>query len=410
MKNIKSIICLTTITLALNAVAIDWAQWRGPNRDGVNPEKNLLDEWPAEGPKILWRVQGVGGGFSSLAVAGGVIYTLGDLEDACYLFALDVEGKHMWKARIGAPGGHRKYPGPRSTPTVAEGKVYALGQQGDLVCVDAKNGKEAWRVNVVRDFRGQMMSGWRWSESPLVDGDKLVITPGGAQGAVVALNKDTGKVIWRCEDFKDRAGYSSLIIREIGGVRQYLQLTGNSVAGIGAKDGKRLWQAARQGRTAVVSTPIFNKGHLFVTSGYNVGCNGFKVSYDGTDFKAREVYQHAGRAGMANHHGGVIRVGEHVYGSNGSQLSCIHLVTGKVMWNERSAGKGSIIVVGDKIILRTERGPVSLVKLDPKDYKEISKFEQPDRTRHRAWSHPVVSDGVLYLKDQDTLFAYDLRK
>ncbi|MBO35558.1 MAG: polyvinylalcohol dehydrogenase [Verrucomicrobiales bacterium] len=410
MKNIQTILSITAISITINAVAIDWPQWRGPNRDGVNPEKNLLDEWPEEGPKILWRAKGVGAGYSSLAVAKGIIYTLGDLEDACYLIALNTTGKTLWKTRIGEPGGHRKYPGPRSTPTVADGKVYALGQQGDLICADAKTGKETWRVNVAKDFGGEMMSGWRWSESPLVDGGQILITPGGTQGAVVALNKDNGKEIWRCKDFRDRAGYSSLIIREFGGIRQYIQLTGESVAGIDAKTGKLLWQAPRKGRTAVVSTPIFDKGHLFVTSAYSVGCNGFKVSYDGNSFKAEQIYQHAGGAGMANHHGGVVRVGEYVYGSNGNQLSCIHLATGKVMWNERSAGKGAIVVVDNKIILRTERGPVSLVELNPKAYKEISSFEQPDRTRSRAWSHPVVSDGVLYLKDQDTLFAYDLRK
>ena len=255
-----------------------------------------------------------------------------------------------------------------------------------------------------------MMSGWKWSESPLVDDGKVIVTPGGNEGALLALNTKNGEQVWRCKDFTDRAGYSSVIIREIGGIKQYIQLTGDSVAGIEADSGKLLWKAPRKGRTAVVSTPIFDKGSLFVTSAYNVGCNGFKISYEGGSFKAVQTYKHDGSAGMANHHGGVIRVGEYVYGSNGGRLSCIQLATGKVMWNEGSAGKGAILVVDDKIIFRTEKGPVSLVELSSKAYKEISRFEQPDRTRHRAWSHPVVSNGILYLKDQDTLFAYDLRK
>tara|TARA_Y100000588_G_scaffold394670_1_gene516466 strand:+ start:22027 stop:23328 length:1302 start_codon:yes stop_codon:yes gene_type:complete len=406
----RKLIVLSLISLTLPALAIDWPQWRGPNRDGINTEKNLLDEWPEDGPKLLWRAKGVGAGFSSVVSSGGVLYTLGDVDDACYLIALDTKGNHLWKGRVGDPQGHRGYPGPRSTPTIAGGKAYALGQHGDLVCFDLKAKKESWRVNVASDFGGQMMSGWRWSESPLVDGDKVVVTPGGSKGAMIALNKDNGEVIWRCKDFKDRAGYSSIIIREIGGQRQYIQLTGESVVGVDAGNGKLLWQAARKGRTAVISTPVYDKGHLFVTSAYNVGCNGFKVSYENGEFTAKEIYKHAGSVGMANHHGGAIRVGDHVYGSNGGNLSCIELGTGKVMWNERSAGKGAIIVVGGKIILRTERGPVSLVKLSPDGYEEISRFEQPDRTRARAWSHPIVSDGVLYLKDQDTLFAYDLRK
>ena len=403
----RIITCTLALSFALSTFAIDWPQWRGPNRDGVNPEKNLLDVWPAEGPKLAWKAEGVGEGYSSIATSGGVVYTLGDLDDACYLIALDVTGKHLWKARVGDSGGHRGYPGPRSTPTVSGGKVYALGQHADLVCIDIKTKKEAWRVNLARDFGGRMMSGWRWSESPLVDGDKVIVTPGGNDGAVVALNKGNGTVVWRCEDFTDRAGYSSVIVREIGKTKQYLQLTGSSVAGIDAANGKLLWQANRRGRTAVVCTPIFHDGTMFVTSSYGVGCNGFKVSHAGGKFTAQQVYANKT---LSTHHGGVIRVGAHVYGSSGNTLACLDLKTGKEKWRNRSAGKGAIIVVGDKIILRSERGPVAMVKLDPNEYAEISRFNQPDRTRRRAWSHPVVSNGILYLKDQDTLFAYDLKK
>ena len=337
------------------------------------------------------------------------MYTLGDLEDACYLFALDLKGKHKWKSRIGEPKGHRGYPGPRSTPTVANGHVYALGQQGDLVCVSTE-GKEVWRVNIQNDYEGRMMSGWRWSESPLVDDGKVVVTPGGDKGAVLALDAKTGKQVWRCEGLTDPAGYSSLIIREIGDIKQYIQLTGKSVAGIDAGNGKLLWRADRPGKTAVISTPIYDKGTLFVTSAYGVGCNGFKVEYKNNQFVANEIYKHVGGAGMANHHGGAIRVGDYVYGSNSGQLSCLRLSDGEVMWNEPSAGKGAIIVADNKIILRTERGPVSLVKLSPSGYEEVSRFDQPERTRARAWAHPVVLDGKLYLRDQDNMFVYDISR
>ena len=198
---IRTTLTLLTFALGLQtSFALDWPQWRGPNRDGVNPEKNLLEKWPEGGPKLLWRASGVGVGFSSVAASEGILYTLGDLKDACYLIALDLKGKHLWKGRVGEPGGHRKYPGPRSTPTVVDGKVYVLGQQGDLVCFDIKTKKEAWRVNVAKDFGGSMMSGWRWSESPLIDGDKVVVTPGGSRGTVIALDKNTGKEIWRSKD------------------------------------------------------------------------------------------------------------------------------------------------------------------------------------------------------------------
>ena len=397
------------LSLTLSVFAADWPQWRGPNRDGVNLEKGLAAEWPEDGPKLLYKTTGVGAGFSSVVVAADTVYTLGDLDDACYLFALDLKGKHKWKSRIGEPKGHRGYPGPRSTPTVANGHVYALGQHGDLVCVSTE-GKEVWRVNIQNDYEGRMMSGWRWSESPLVDDGKVVVTPGGTKGAVLALDAKTGKQAWRCEGLTDPAGYSSLIIREIGGIKQYIQLTGQSVAGIDAGNGKLLWRANRAGRTAVISTPIYDKGTLFVTSAYSVGCNGFKVEYKDNKFVATEIYKHAGAVGMANHHGGAIRVGEYVYGSNGNMLSCLRLSDGKVMWNDRSAGKGAIIVADNKIILRTERGPVSLVKLTPNAYEEVSRFEQPERSRARAWAHPVVLDGKLYLRDQDNLFVYDISR
>lgn len=407
----RTLLSLIVFISALPAShALDWPQFRGPNRDGVSPDQGLAAGWREGGPELLWTAKGVGGGYSSVATADGVLYTLGDEQDACYLYALSAAGKHLWKGRIGTPGGHRKYPGPRSTPTVAGGRVYALGQQGDLVCFDIKTQKEVWRNHLGIDLKGAMMSGWRWSESPLVDGKQVVITPGGREGAMAALNTENGAIIWRCKPFTDRAGYSSVIIREIADHKQYIQLTGESVVGVEATTGTLLWQAKRKGRTAVVSTPVFHNGHLFVSSAYNVGCNGFHVNYDGNKFSVKQTYMHAGSAGMANHHGGVVRVGDHVYGSNGNRLSCIELATGKVLWNEPSAGKGAIVVVGDKIILRTERGPVSMVKATPKAYEELGRFEQPDRTRSRAWSHPVVSHGVLYLKDQDTLYAYNLKK
>ena len=402
-------ILTTTLVLSftLTSFAADWAQWRGPNRDGVNPEKGLAAKWPEGGPKMLYKATGVGVGFSSVVINDGTLYTLGDLDDACYLFALDLKGNHKGKSRVGEPKGHRGYPGPRSTPTVSAGHVYVLGQYGDLVCVSTA-GEEVWRTNIQNDYSGKMMSGWKWSESPLVNDAKVIVTPGGSKGAVVALDAKTGKQIWRCKDFTDPAGYSSIIIREIGGIKQYIQLTGKSVAGIDAGNGKLLWKTDRSGRTAVISTPVYDKGTLFVTSAYGVGCNGFKVEYKNSTFSAKQIYKHSGGAGMANHHGGAIRVGDYVYGSNGGQLSCLRLADGKVMWNERSAGKGAILVVGDKIILRTEKGPVSLVKLDPNRYEEISRFDQPERSRARAWAHPVVLDGKLYLRDQDNLFVYDI--
>ncbi len=402
----RTILILATLTLTLPALAIDWPQWRGPNRDGVNPEKNLLDEWPAAGPKLLWRSEGLGAGFSSVSTSKGRLFTMGDGKESSHVYCLSVkDGSKIWTSRaIGKTGGN--YKGTRSTPTVVGDLLYALGQFGDLVCLETATGAEVWRTSLKTNYGGRP-GGWNYTESPLVDGNKIIVTPGGKKGAVIALNRMTGKLIWKSADFTDGAQYSSLIISEFGGERQYIQLTGENVVGLAAGTGKVLWQAARKGRTATVSTPIFHDGSLFVTSSYGVGCNGFKISYDGTSFFAKQTYANKT---ISNHHGGCIRVGNYIYGSSGSTLACIDLKTGEEMWRERSAGKGAIVVADSKIILRSEKDTVALVALSPKAYKEISRFSQPDRTRARAWSHPVVSDGILYLKDQGLLLAYDLNK
>ncbi len=404
MKRI--ILILATLALTLPATAIDWPQWRGPNRDGVSTEKDLLDVWPEGGPRLLWKASGVGTGFSSVSVVKGKIYTMGDGKEASYVYCVNAtDGKLAWTSQaVGKTGGN--YKGTRSTPTVVNGLVYALGQFGDLVCLKADTGLEVWRISLTKDFGGRS-GGWNYTESPLVDNGLILVTPGGRKGAVVALNAATGKPVWQSEDFTDGAQYSSIIVREFGGERQYIQLTGANVVGLAAKTGKILWKAPRKGRTATVSTPIFHDGHVFVSSSYGVGCNGFKVTYDGKAFSAKETY--ANKV-IANHHGGCIRVGNYVYGSSGGTLACLNLKTGEEMWRERSAGKGSIVVIDGKIILRAESGTVAMVELNPEAYKEISRFQQPDRTRSRAWSHPVVSNGVLYLKDQDSLFAYSLKK
>ena len=404
MKFFATLVLVSTITLP--SFAGDWPQWRGPNRDGVSTEKGLLDEWPEGGPKLLWKVMAVGAGFSSVSVVGDRIYTMGDGKDASHVYCLSPEtGKIIWTSkRVGKTGGN--YKGTRCTPTIDEGHVYALGQYGDLVCLKADTGAEVWRKSLTKDFGGRS-GGWNYTESPLVDDGKVIVTPGGKKGTVVALNKKTGELIWQSNGFTDGAQYSSLIVREYGDKRQYIQLTGANVVGLVADTGEILWKAPRKGRTATVSTPIFHDGHVFVSSSYGVGCNGFKVSYTDKSFSAKQTYANKT---ISNHHGGCIRVGDYVYASSGSQLACMDLKTGKEMWKERSAGKGSIVVVDDKIILRAESGPIALVELNPNAYKQISKFSQPDRTSSRAWSHPVVSNGTLYIKDQSMLLAYDLRK
>ena len=403
-------LAILTLMQASLATASDWPQWRGPNRDDVSAETGLLNQWPPGGPPLAWKTTALGSGFSSVAVANGRIYTMGDLPDACHVFALEEKtGKQLWKAPLGLPVGHNKYPGPRATPTIDGDALYTLTQHGDLVCLETATGKERWHKNLEKDFGGRMMSGWRYSESVLVDGGQVVCTPGGSGGTVLALNKKTGDVIWRSKEFTDPAAYSSLVPVEIGGVRQYLQFTGASVAGVAAKDGKLLWRADRPGKTAVIPTPIYHDQQVFVTSGYGIGCNLFKVSAAGGKFSVAEVYANQD---MKNHHGGVIRLGDHVYGVNDPRsLTCMEFKTGKVLWTDPSVGKGAVAYADGHLYVRSEsgKGSVALVEATPKGYAEKGRFDQPDRSDRQSWPHPVIANGRLYLRDQDVLLCYDVK-
>ena len=269
----------------------DWPQFRGPNRDDISKETGLLKQWPAGGPKLAWQTTGLGAGLSGVSVAGGRIYTMGEDEESCYVRALDeTTGKLLWSAKVGAIGGGQKYPGPRCTPSVDGNRLFALGQFGDLVCLESATGKEVWRVNLEKDLGGKMMSGWSYSESPLVDGDQIICSPGGPKGTLAAVQKKTGKVLWQSAEWTDPSAYCSVVPATICGVRQYVQLTGASVGGVNPADGKLLWKAPRPGKTAVITTPVVDGDFVYVTSSYNIGCNLFQVEKDGATLKAHEVY------------------------------------------------------------------------------------------------------------------------
>jgi outer membrane protein assembly factor BamB len=395
------------ILTAAPVQATDWAQWRGPQRDGVSKESGLLDRWPTNGPVLLWKTNGLGRGYSGVSVADGRIFTAGDDADSCQLRALDLEGKHRWATRLGKPGEPGGYAGPRSVPTVDGGFVYALGQFGDLICVEAATGVEKWRKNLKKDFGGQV-GGWGYSESVLVDGSRLVCTPGGSQGTIAALDKETGTPLWRTTRFTDNAEYSSVVPATIGGVRQYVQLTQRSVVGVAPEDGKVLWRADRMGRTAVIPTPIVHEDHVYVTSGYGVGCNLFKIVKDAEGFATEQVYANKN---MANHHGGVIRLGEYLYGHSDREWVCQDFKTGEIKWSHRGVGKGSIAYADGRFYLRSEsgKGVIALIEASPEGYKELGRFAPPERSEKNSWPHPVIADGRLYIRDQDWLLCYNVR-
>jgi outer membrane protein assembly factor BamB len=388
-----------------SSVSSDWYQYRGPKRDGISLDTGLLKQWPAGGPALAWKATGLGEGFSSVAVAGNRIYTMGSNKGAACIVALNAaDGKMVWMAPVGDKGGNNGA-GPRSTPATDGALVYGLGQEGSLVCVQAATGREGWRKNM-RDYGGEMMSGWGYSESPLIDGQMLVVTPGGNKGTVAALNKMNGAPVWQSAQLKDKAPYSSLVPAEIGKVPQYIVFTENSVAGIAAKNGQVLWKGDCAGKTAIASSPVHKDGYVFVSSGYGVGCHGFQVSAAGAQFKAQQLYADNK---IQNHHGGSVLVGDHVYALFDGGLMCVELKTGKVAWQNGSVGKGSITCADGMLFCRSERGPVALVEASPESYKEKGRFDQPDRSKLESWANPVVFGGKLYLRDQDVLLCYDVK-
>lgn len=405
-------ICIT-MTAASCVLADDWPQWGGRNRDGKSADTGLLAEWPASGPTLAWKATGFGKGYSTIAVVGDRLYTMGDKADAGWVIAASADdGKILWSAKVGAPGSPivpgYDFPGPRSTPTVDGNLIFALDAWGDLICVNAADGKEQWRRSLVKDLGGTPPT-WGYAESPLVDGEQVVVTPGGQKGALAAFNKTTGELIWQSKEFTDPAHYSSIVPTEIDGTRQYVQLTAANVAGISARDGSLLWKAARRGNTAVIPTPLMAGNEIYVTSGYGAGCNLFKVTRTDGKFSADQVYaNHV----MVNHHGGVVRVGEYIYGySDGKGLTCQNARTGEAVWAEKAAiKKGSVSYADGKLYCREEdTGTMILVDAASGGYTEKGRFNQPDRAEEKAWSHPVIANGKLYIRDQDLLLCYDIK-
>jgi outer membrane protein assembly factor BamB len=409
-----AVVLLAGVAL-LPLVAADWPQWQGPDRTNVSTETGLLKEWPPQGPKLLWTFPDAGTGYSEPSIVGDRMYTMGADETTEYLFAIDLNTrKKLWSTEIGPRFINPWSDGPRGTPTVDGDLLFALGGQGNLVCVKADSGERLWMKSMQRDLGGKMMSGWGYTESPLVDGEVVVCTPGGRQGTLAALEKNTGEIRWRSLAFTDEAGYSSLVVSEAGGIRQYVQRTGKSVSGVAAKDGRLLWRFPHTANTAAIPTPIVADNYVFSTSGYGAGCVLIRLTPNGEEIKAEQVY--ANKA-MTNHHGGVVKVGDYIYGySDGGGWTCMEFKTGKVIWKEtRKLGKGSITAADGRLYCYSENdGTVALIEASPEGWKECGRFKIPQQTklprkRGKIWTHPVVANGRLYLRDQDLIFCYQVK-
>ncbi len=382
----------------------DWPQWRGPRRDGVSAERGLLKAWPQSGPPLAWKAPGAGQGYSSFAVAAGRLYTLGAREDREHVMAYDIAtGKRLWDVPHGRRFSNDRGDGPRGTPTIDGTRVYAFGASGDLTALDAASGKVAWTVNVIRDFGGQNIT-WGLSESPLIAGDRIIVSPGGPGSSVVALNKADGKLIWKTE--ADRAGYSSAVFHEIGGIRQAIVFTGQRALGVDIANGRVLWSYDRvANRVANIATPIVRGNHVFLSSDYGTGAALLRLTPSGGGITAAEVYF---TREMRNHHASSVLIGDHLYGFSSAILTAMRFDTGEVAWRDRSVGKGSLVHADDRLYLFSERGVVALAEASPEGYREHGRFSLETGSLP-TWSHPVVSNGRLFLRDQDTIYAYDVR-
>ena len=388
-------------------VTTDWPQWRGPSRSAISPETGLLATWPAAGPPRVWAASNLGGGFGSISVSRDRVYVQGMRNGQSLLSALNrADGKLVWTKPIGRSVDNYQGPGPRGTPSVDGDRVYVLTENGDLASLTQQDGTIVWQRNILRDFGGRNI-GWLISESPLIDGNNVIVSPGGRAAGMVALDKTTGKTVWVSKELSDEASYSSPIIADVQGVRTIMSLTSGAGIGVRASDGKVMWRHPSVANgTANIATPVFSENRVFYTSDYGTGGALLALRAEKGEVRAQEVYF---TRDMQNHHGGVIVVNGYLYGFNNSILTCMEFATGKVMWRHRSVGKGSLAYADGHLYLLSENNVVGLAEATPAAYREKGRFTIPDQG-WPSWAHPVITGGRLYVRDQGILTAFDIRQ
>ena len=397
---------VSVITLNAQSSSVDWPQWRGPDRNGISKETGLLSQWPRSGPPVAWSAAMLGAGYGSIAVQGDRVYVQGMRNRQSVVSTLNrADGKLVWVRILGPAGDNDRGPGPRSTPTIDGDRVYVLSETGDLACLRVADGSVIWQRNILKEFRGDNPY-WLLSESPLIDGNNVIVTPGGRGAGVVALDKMSGKTVWASKELSDGAGYSSPIIADVGGVRTIMTFTADAGVGVRASDGKLMWRntTAANG-TANIATPVYSDGKVFFTSSYGAGAALLGLRAAGNEVRAQEIYS---TRDMKNHHGGVVLVNGYIYGFNDSILTCLEFASGKMVWRDRSVGKGAVTYADGHLYILSEDNIVGLVEATPAGYREKGRFTIADQGLP-SWAHPVVSGGRLYIRNQGTLTGYDVR-
>ena len=401
------------------AKAQDFPQWRGLNRDGVVKTTGVNLNWTEKKPTLLWTFRQAGAGYASPTIAGNTLYCQGGAEGNDFAFALDAQtGKLKWKQILGEQFKEERGNGAHGAVTIDGDKLYLIRCGGQIHCLAAADGKLIWQKDFKKDYNGKIMSGWGYSESPLVDGNLVICTPGGKEGTIIALNKNTGDLVWRTTELTDDAGYSSPIVADVDGIRQYIQQSAKGVSGI-AKDGKVLWKVEIDDyRTAVIPTPVYNDHTVYVTNGYNSHCTSIRLTKDGNGFKTEIVYENKD---LANHHGGVVLVNGYVYGFAERPVAswvCQNFKSGETVWKQKipEVSKGAVLCVDDRLLLLDEKtGLLTVAAASPDGWKEFGRMEMLERSKmeskdNMVWTHPVVANCKLYLRDHDLLFCFDIKK
>jgi outer membrane protein assembly factor BamB len=394
------------------SVADDWPQWRGLERNGTSQEINLLKSWPDEGPELLWSKKDMGKGFSSVSIAKGRVYITGAIDEQETLTALDLNGNILWQTSYGSVW-DGSFPEARTTPTVNGDQIFVISGMGRIACLDAATGKIKWTVDTVDDFDGDYHS-WGIAESPLIVDDKVICTPGGEAASVVALNKNSGELIWQSKTLSELANYCSPILINRGSKKIIATQLEESFVGLESSDGSVLWRDKYEEyqddpKDINVISPLYHDGSIYITSGYNDGGAMFDLTIDGTKIERKWVDQI-----LDVHVGGIVRVDDYIYGANwednkNGNWVCLDWKTGKVMYEEKWNTKGSIITADGMIYCYEEKkGNLALVKATPEKFDIISSFKIPQGSGPH-WGHPAISDGRLYIRHGDALMVYDIQ-